>query len=259
MILELNASDDRKIDTVRNQIKDFASTQKIFSKGAKLIILDEADAMTPAAQAALRRIIEKYTKNTRFCLICNYISKIIPALQSRCTRFRFAPLKTEQIVPRLEEIALKEGIKMKEDGVNAIVKLSGGDMRKCLNILQSTSMAFDQVDQNSVYTCTGRPTPSQISIIFEWLTKSTFTDCFQKIQQLMFEKSIALEDIVTELHMHLLSLQICEKENESHKAKMYLFDALAKIEENLSSGVYYKLQLAALCGAFQIFVRKIKN
>ena len=88
MVLELNASDDRGIDVVRNQIKEFASTRQIFSKGFKLIILDEADAMTNAAQNALRRIIEKYTKNTRFCILANYSHKLTPALLSRCTRFR---------------------------------------------------------------------------------------------------------------------------------------------------------------------------
>ena len=98
MALELNASDHaRGIDVVRNQIKEFTGTRQLFPKGVKLIILDEADAMMNDAQNALRRIIEKYTKNARFCLICNCISKIIPALQSRCTQFRFAPLSRDQI------------------------------------------------------------------------------------------------------------------------------------------------------------------
>ncbi|GMI10300.1 hypothetical protein TrRE_jg11793 [Triparma retinervis] len=88
MVLELNASDERGIDVVRNQIREFAGTRQLFSSGTKLILLDECDAMTSDAQFALRRIIEKYSTSTRFCLICNYVSKIIPALQSRCTRFR---------------------------------------------------------------------------------------------------------------------------------------------------------------------------
>lgn len=110
MTLELNASDDRGIDVVRDQIKEFAGTKKLFSSGIKLIILDEADAMTSDAQAALRRVIEKYTSNTRFCMICNYVNKIIPALQSRCTKFRFAPLNTAQIAPRLKIIAEAEKV-----------------------------------------------------------------------------------------------------------------------------------------------------
>ena len=108
MVLELNASDDRGIDVVREQIRDFASSQKLFSKGLKLVILDEADAMTRTAQFALRRVIEKYTKSTRFCLIGNYVNKIIPALQSRCTRFRFGPLETDQVQTRLEFVIKTE-------------------------------------------------------------------------------------------------------------------------------------------------------
>ena len=107
-VLELNASDDRGINVVRNQIMSFASTRSIFKAGFKLIILDEADAMTNDAQNALRRVIEKFTDNVRFCLICNYMSKITPAIQSRCTRFRFGPLKSEQILPRLNYVVDEE-------------------------------------------------------------------------------------------------------------------------------------------------------
>jgi replication factor C subunit 3/5 len=105
----LNASDDRKIETVRETIKTFAKTRNMFNPNAvKLVILDEADAMTNDAQAALRRVIEKYTKSTRFCIICNYINKINPAIQSRCTRFRFAPLDLGAAQERLKHIAKLE-------------------------------------------------------------------------------------------------------------------------------------------------------
>lgn len=129
---QLNASDDRGIDVVRDQIKDFAGTRKLFSQGVKLVVLDEADHMTNDAQFALRRgasarpgptrcgprpdwppapaaVIERYSSNTRFCIICNYVSKIIPALQSRCTRFRFAPLSREQMVARTKHVIQAEG------------------------------------------------------------------------------------------------------------------------------------------------------
>ena len=130
MVLELNASDDRGIGVVRGQILSFASTRTIFNSGYKLVILDEADAMTNDAQNALRRIIEKFTDNVRFCMICNYLSKIIPALQSRCTRFRFGPLQDNQILPRLEHVADSEKVEVTEDGKRALIDLSGGDMRK---------------------------------------------------------------------------------------------------------------------------------
>lgn len=152
MVLELNASDDRGIDVVREQIKTFASTKQIFSLGAntakagggsgsiaayKLIILDEADAMTNTAQMALRRIMEKYTANTRFCIIANYSHKLSPALLSRCTRFRFSPLKERDIRVLVDKVIEEENVKILPDATDALVRLSKGDMRRALNVLQA--------------------------------------------------------------------------------------------------------------------------
>ena len=122
-VLELNASDDRGIDVVRNRIKAFAQKKVTLPPGKhKVVVLDEADSMTNAAQFALRRVIEKYTRNARFCLICNYASKIIPALQSRCTRFRFAPLGREQCLERVRVVADTEQVKYVESGLEACVR-----------------------------------------------------------------------------------------------------------------------------------------
>lgn len=148
MVLELNASDDRGIDVVREQIKTFASTKQIFSRGGfgrgtaalagfKLIILDEADAMTNTAQMALRRIMEKYTANTRFCIIANYSHKLSPALLSRCTRFRFSPLKEADIRVLVDKVIAEEDVKILPEATDALVKLSKGDMRRALNVLQA--------------------------------------------------------------------------------------------------------------------------
>ena len=148
MVLELNASDDRGIDVVREQIKTFASTKQIFSSVPKagdhtalatykLIILDEADAMTSVAQMALRRIMEKYTANTRFCIIANYTHKLSPALLSRCTRFRFSPLKEPDIRWLVDQVIEKENVKIAPDAVDSLVTLSKGDMRRALNVLQA--------------------------------------------------------------------------------------------------------------------------
>jgi replication factor C subunit 3/5 len=148
MVLELNASDDRGIDVVREQIKTFASTKQIFSSAPKagdhialatykLIILDEADAMTSVAQMALRRIMEKYTANTRFCIIANYTHKLSPALLSRCTRFRFSPLKEPDIRWLVDQVIEKENVKIAPDAVDSLVTLSKGDMRRALNVLQA--------------------------------------------------------------------------------------------------------------------------
>lgn len=149
MVLELNASDDRGIDVVRDQIKSFASTRQIFSTSSldggengniakyKLCILDESDALTSTAQMALRRIIEKYTTHTRFVLLCNYTHKISPALLSRCTRFRFSPLKERDIRQLVDKVIEEENVNISPEATDALVKLSKGDMRRALNVLQA--------------------------------------------------------------------------------------------------------------------------
>ena len=163
---------------VRDQIKSFAGTRKLFSTGVKLVILDEADAMTSDAQFALRRVIEKYTRTTRFLLLCNYVSKIIPALQSRCTRFRFAPLAVAHIRERLRFVIDKEGLaaRMRPSGETAIMRQSGGDMRKVLNVLQSCASGHDVIDEEAVYASTGNPTPKAVGQLLDTLFKGTFQE-----------------------------------------------------------------------------------
>ena len=171
MTLELNASDDRGINIVRNEIQDFASTRTIFSNKFKLIILDECDAMTKDAQMALRRVMEKYVRNARFCLICNYVSKIIPALQSRCTRFRFQPLPEQFVRTRLDAICSEEHITTTTDGIDALIELGAGDMRRTLNLLQSTYMSASEISisEEGVYGTAGKPLPSDIASCAHWL------------------------------------------------------------------------------------------
>jgi len=248
MILELNASDDRGIDVVRQQIKEFANTRNIFRKGIKLVILDEADAMTSAAQAALRRVIEKFTRSTRFCLICNYLNKIIPALQSRCTRFRFAPLNEEQVLLRLQEIVKTERINITETGMQAVVRLGQGDMRKCLNILQAAFLAYSDIDEDKVYQCTGNPRPTDIMQILEWLLNEDFTLCLSKISIMQRTRGLALVDVLRELHLFILRMSL------ESPVKALLLVSLAEIEQRLCNGSgtsNERLNLGALVAAFQ--------
>lgn len=247
MVLELNASDDRGIGIVRGPIMNFASTRTIFSGGFKLIILDEADAMTNDAQNALRRIIEKYTDNVRFCIICNYLSKIIPALQSRCTRFRFAPLSPDQILPRLDYVVEKENLIVSEDGKKALMELSGGDMRKVLNVLQSTWMAFKNVTEDNVYTCVGHPLKKDIENIVYWLLNDEdFKDTYQKITQLKTNKGLALEDILTQVHLYVMRAEL------PGRVISQLIVKMGSIEERLAQGCSEKIQISAFIAAFRI-------
>ncbi|XP_006890469.1 PREDICTED: replication factor C subunit 5 isoform X2 [Elephantulus edwardii] len=243
MVLELNASDDRGIDIVRGPILSFASTRTIFKKGFKLVILDEADAMTQDAQNALRRVIEKFTENTRFCLICNYLSKIIPALQSRCTRFRFGPLTPELMVPRLEHVIGEENVDVSEDGMKALITLSSGDMRRALNILQSTNMAFGKVTEETVYTCTGHPLKSDIANILDWMLNQDFTTAYRKLKTL---KGLALHDILTEIHLFVHRVDF------PSSIRVQLLTKMADIEYRLSVGTNEKIQLSSLIAAFQV-------
>lgn len=245
MVLEMNASDDRGIGIVRGQILSFASTGTLYKSGFKLIILDEADAMTNDAQNALRRIIEKYTDNVRFCIICNYLSKIIPALQSRCTKFRFGPLSSEQILPRLDTIVKEENLNVSEDGKEALIALSGGDMRKVLNVLQSTWLAFGAVTEENVYTCVGHPLPIDIKNIVNWLLNESYELCYCKIQDIKLKKGLALQDILTQLHLFVNKIEFPDS------ILIELIIKLAEIEKRVAIGCSEPVQLNALVSAFQ--------
>lgn len=181
---------------MREQIKQFAETRTLFSKGFKLIILDEADMMTQQAQAALRRVIEQYTKNVRFCIICNYVNKIAPAIQSRCTRFRFSPLPIAEVEKRVNSVVEAEKyvvsflksplnnqlcnrVNLTQDGKKALLKLSKGDMRRALNVLQACHAAYSSIGETEVYNCTGNPHPSDIETIVNSMLADEFTTSYQ--------------------------------------------------------------------------------
>lgn len=246
MVLELNASDDRGIGVVRQEIQDFASTKSVFCRNFKLIVLDECDAMTKDAQFALRRVIEKYARNARFCLICNHVSKIIPALQSRCTRFRFPPLPQEFVQRRVREICDLEGIDVDPTGTEAVCKLGRGDMRQTLNILQSTFMAHGHIDEEAAYLCTGNPTPQQIEQIVTWLLNDSMSVAYEKLHAQQIERGFALVDIIREMHTWIFAIDL------PAQARQGLVVALADIEYNLSVGTNPRLQLAAVVGAFAV-------
>ncbi|KAK1925917.1 putative DNA replication factor [Papiliotrema laurentii] len=247
-ILELNASDDRGIDVVREQIKNFAMTKVLFSKGFKLVILDEADMMTQAAQSALRRVIEQHTKNVRFCILCNYVNKITPAIQSRCTRFRFSPLPEKEVQRKVDEVVEKEGVNLTQDGREALLKLSRGDMRRALNVLQACHAAYDTVDETAVYNCTGNPHPKDIERVVQSMMSDEFGTSFDLITSLKMEKGLALQDLIAGAYDFLQTVELPKQ------SRIYLLDHLGSTEHRLSVGGSEKMQLTALLGAFKVAV-----
>ncbi|KAJ9302750.1 hypothetical protein DTO271G3_124 [Paecilomyces variotii] len=270
MVLELNASDDRGIDVVREQIKTFASTKQIFSiapqasgsgLGAfKLIILDEADAMTATAQMALRRIMEKYTANTRFCIIANYTHKLSPALLSRCTRFRFSPLKEADIRSLVDQVVEKEQVRIQPEAVDSLVKLSKGDMRRALNVLQACHASSkplplrnepkdrplpepETITNETIYDCIAAPHPSDIrEIVSTLLATSDVTSCLTTLNTLKANKGLALADILTALGEQLQKLEV------PAQTRVTWLEGLAEVEWRLSGGGSEALQTGGLVG-----------
>jgi len=266
MVMELNASDDRGIEVVRTRIKQFVSAKNTFyglNKNDrkdifKLVILDETDAMTTDAQAILRKVVEKYTFGTRFCLICNYIQNINPALQSRCVRFRFSPLKPIFIKKRVIEIIKKENIIVTTNGLKTIMKRSHGDMRKVLNILQSTSMAHDVVNSNNVNNCIGYPLNKYMVKIIDSLIKDNFINSYNKLIKMKKLYGLVLNDIITEIHELIIDAILHDQKfkNLNQKKMMYILDKLRIIEYNNCTNSSEIIQVGALIGIFKLCRKK---
>ena len=219
-ILELNASDERGIDIVKEQIKSFCQTLNSFSNFTlvnkenenlknnffKLVILDEADMMTTDAQSALRRIMEKYTNNVRFILICNQVHKIHPAVQSRCMRFRFRPIKNEECLNRLKEICKNENVKYDNDNIlNTVIQMGDRDMRKMLNLLEATLMSSKKdniITMNDVYTTAGLPSISEFENILNVIKnkKNSLGKIYDLVNKERLTKGYAVQDLLNMLH-----------------------------------------------------------
>jgi DNA polymerase III delta prime subunit len=161
--MKLDASDDRGINSVREDIKGFAEKSNMFYCGVKLIILDEADAMTFDAQFALRRIIEKYSSTIRFCLICNYENKIIPAIRARCANFRFSNINSTFMYNKLKMISNNEKLSYDDNAIKTIAILSNGDLRKAINTLQNISMQNNHITEDLCYNVMGNITIDELN------------------------------------------------------------------------------------------------
>jgi replication factor C subunit 3/5 len=228
MVLELNASDDRGINTVREQVKDFSSNCQFFTKGIMLVILDEADAMTFDAQFALRRIIENYSNNVRFCLICNYISKIIIPVQSRCVLFRFYPLNNDIINDKLLKICKNEKIRSNKAGIQTITQLCKGDLRVGINLLQSIYLAKGKLATDAVYSFSGLPTPKESKKLTNSIIKNRSFKKNSKIIEALIHNGVSLHKILLTLTDDILHSKL----NENNK--MNILKKLGEIEKKIN-------------------------
>ncbi len=236
--METNASDERGIDVVRSKIKDFARL-KPFDADFKIIFLDESDALTPEAQQALRRTMEKYTHTTRFILSCNYSSKLIPPIQSRCAVFRFGPGSNEAVGRYVEKIAKHEKLTITADGVSAIISVAEGDFRKATNVLQSASIVSKKVDEKGVYEVAGSLHPKEVKDLLNLALCGKFLDSRKLLSDLMINRGLSGIDVIKAIHREILSISVTDK------VKAQLIDKLGEYEFRIVEGGKEDLQIEA--------------
>ncbi|RLG34693.1 replication factor C small subunit, partial [Methanosarcinales archaeon] len=241
-ILELNASDERGINVIREKVKFFARTAPMRSEVPfKILIMDEADSLTAAAQHALRRTMERYTKTCRFCLIGNYSENIIEPIQSRCSVFRFGHLSERDIRERIRYIADCEGVKLLESGLDAILEASRGDLRKAINILQTAAASKGgYVDEDVVFGVLGRVSPKEVRQMLLLSLEGRFLEAREALRRLLLEEGLAGEDILRQIYSQVLRLQIPES------WKVRLSEMIGEIDYRLTQGARPEIQLGAL-------------
>jgi len=244
-VLELNASDERDINTVRFKIKEF-SKRAIGSESKckfKLVILDEADTMTIEAQSALRRIMEDYSNVTRFCLICNYISKIMSPLLSRCANFRFKSIPVEEMVKRLEHISKEENIRIDKDILVKVSESSGGDMRKGIFNLQMMSIMNDgEVGMDIVDDVCGNIPQSLIDNLWKTVGTKSFKES-QEFVNTFIQSGFPVEDFLQKI-----TESVVKNESLGDISKGMICKHIAVTENNLINGCGEYLQLLDLIG-----------
>ena len=242
--LELNASDERGIGVVRKRVKEFARTKPLGNAPFKIISLDEADQLTRDAQHALRRTMERYVTSCRFCLICNYSSRIIEPIQSRCAIFRFPRLDKDHIVQRVKHIAKQEGVILSEEGIQSILYVSSGDLRKAINILQAASVTQKEVNADAVYAITGKAQPQDISTMIRSALNGRFLEAQERLRNLLIWQGLSGTDIIRQIHREVLNLGVNEK------IKIKLIDIVGETEYRLTVGADPEIQLSYILAKF---------
>lgn len=261
MVKELNASDDRGIEVVRNTIKRFVSSENVFNNiygdksqvSFKMVILDETDALTPDAQGILRRIIEKYSKNARFCFICNYIQNIDIAILSRCIKFRFSPLDNKSITFKIKDIIKKEKLEIDKSGINILLKKSNGDMRKILNMMQVTSMSYSKITEDNINKCLGFIDKKMVINIINTIMNNDYKTAYDIIKNTKNNFSSSINDIITEI-CDILCNMIINKSKEfnfTEKQIIKILNKLRKIEYNIINSTSDNIQISSIISIFK--------
>ncbi|GCC18545.1 replication factor C subunit 2 [Chiloscyllium punctatum] len=239
-VLELNASNDRGIDVVRNKIKMFAQQKVTLPKSRhKIIILDEADSMTDGAQQALRRTMEIYSKTTRFALACNASDKIIEPIQSRCAVLRYTKLTDAQILARLMQVVEKENVQYTDDGLEAIIFTAQGDMRQALNNLQSTHSGFGFVNSENVFKVCDEPHPLLVKEMIQHCVSANIDEAYKVVAHL-WKLGYSPEDIIGNI------FRVCKTFQMQEYLKLEFIKEIGYTHMRIAEGVNSLLQMAGL-------------
>jgi replication factor C small subunit len=247
---ELNASDERGIDVVRNQIKQFARTSPLGEASFKILFLDEADALTPDAQAALRRTMESYAQTCRFILSCNYSSKIIDPIQSRCAIYRFRPLDKTAIATEIHRIVRSENLTITDDAIQAITYIAQGDMRKAINALQGAAILSPEITKSGIYAITATAKPEEIDELLDLALSGDFDGAEQVLSRLLQERGIAPNELINQCYRAIIKRPIDER------LRVALIDQLGTTDFRLSEGANSDIQMDALIAQFVINAKR---
>jgi len=250
--IELNASDERGIGIIRGKIKDFARTVPIGKTHFKIIFLDEADHLTSDAQAALRRTIERYTHICRFILSVNYSSRIIEPIQSRCTVFRFHPVKADDIKKYMRKIASNEKLEITPDGLETLIFISRGDLRKAINILQVGASINKKITAELLYETSATAKPEDIKNLLNSALTGNFTGARNQLYDLLIKNGLSGEDIISQIHNIIFDLSIPDD------SKIRLIEKTGEAEFRLIEGSNEHIQLEALLAQFAFEGNKLK-
>jgi replication factor C small subunit len=242
--LELNASDERGIDVVRQKVKDFARTKALGNVPFKVIFLDESDALTKEAQQALRRTMENFTGTCRFILSCNYSSKIIDPIQSRCVIFRFKLLEKKDIEKRIRFISEKEGLQITDKTIETLYEVSEGDCRRVINLIQAAASITPAITSELISTLISSAKPADIKIVLEYALAGDFLKSKEKLLEVMLKESVAGSDIIKSIQKEIWNLQIDDE------LKIKLTEKTGEIEFRMVEGSDEFIQLESLLASF---------
>lgn len=242
--LELNASDARGIEVIRQEVKNFARTKSLGSVPFKIIFLDEADALTKEAQQALRRTMENYTSTCRFILSCNYSSKIIDPIQSRCVVFRFKLLEKKDIDKVIKKISETEKLTVDEKALEAIYEGSEGDCRRAINLMQASSSISLVVTQEIISILLSNAKPKEIKVVLDYALAGDFVKSKEKLLDIMLKDSISGTDIIKAIQKEIWNLSI------DPEIKVKLTEKTGEVEFRLVEGSDEFIQLEALLASF---------